>query len=706
MRRVFTALLALPALAVLAAGMLSAQQKAAYEKKATREATIIATLKANGLPNLEGKWYYIGPFDNAEKQGFATVYPPEREIDLKKTYKGKGGVEAAWHEFKDFKLAGMNNLARFEKQHNVDSCIYVYHEFEVKEAVELPLSLGSDDTITVWHNNAKILAEDVYRPAAPNQEQVVLKLKPGKNTLLIKVCQGTGDWQLYIHPELTPGLFKAVGQQLAKDFAPGGTAIAKGKAPKASPEAAHYRIVTLPLPKDCVMEVGGLAFRDDGKLVACTRRGEVWLVENPASEELSQVKFKLFAFGLHEALGLHIDKTGIYTVQRPELTKLVPAKDDPDRIAEFVTICDKWGCSGDYHEFAFGLPRDKDGNFFITLNVGFGGGNASRSPYRGWCIKVTPKGDMIPWACGLRSPNGARISPDGDLFYCDNQGEWVATCKMHQIKQGEWYGHPVGLRWVPDSPFAGKIPTKYASGMLYDGQKGQGGVEGMPPFTQPCIWFPYGRCGQSTSEPIWDTTAGKFGPFTGQCIVGDQTTAELFRIDLQKMPSGRFQGALFPFRSGFECGVNRLVYGPDGSLYVGMTNRGWGSRGGKPYGLQRLVYTGLVPFEMHTMKLTKDGFDLTFTKPLDAAAAEKAASFSLISFTHNYGGAYGAPEVDRRAEKIEAVTVSADKTKVSLKVTGFRPGRIYELHADGVRDGDNAPLLHPVGYYTLNEVLQ
>src|SRR5262249_46645569 len=170
----------------------------------------------------------------------------------------------------------------------------------------------------------------------------------------------------------------------------------------------------------------------------------------------------------------------------------------------------------------------------------------------------------------------------------------------------------------------------------------------------------------------------------GEGFVGDQTKSMIMRVYLEKV-NGRYQGACFPFRSGFECGVNRLVYGPDGSLYVGMTNRGWGSRGGKPYGLQRLVYTGLVPFEMHTMKLTKDGFDLTFTKPLDAAAAEKAASFSLISFTHNYGGAYGAPEVDRRAEKIEAVTVSADKMRVSLKVTGFRPGRIYELHADGVR---------------------
>ena len=150
----------------------------------------------------------------------------------------------------------------------------------------------------------------------------------------------------------------------------------------------------------------------------------------------------------------------------------------------------------------------------------------------------------------------------------------------------------------------------------------------MPQLTPPCIWFPYGRMGQSASEPRWDTTGGKFGPFAGQCFVGDQTKSIVMRVYLEKI-NGRYQGACFPFRSGFECGVNRLVFGPDGSLYVGMTNRGWGSLGGKPYGLQRLVYTGVLPFEIHEMKLTKDGFDLTFTKPLDAATAEKLESYSL-----------------------------------------------------------------------------
>jgi len=481
--------------------------------------------------------------------------------------------------------------------------------------------------------------------------------------------------------------------------------VATGISAAPKDESRHYKIITIPVPKDIVLEVGGLAVRPDGKLLACTRRGEVWLIDGMDSEDPSAVKFKLFATGLHEALGLCMDGKNVYVCQRPELTRLVDRKGD-DVADEYTTICDKWGVSGDYHEFAFGPARDKKGNFFITLNVGFGGGHQSKAPWRGWCVKITPDGKLYPYATGLRSPNGINFSPEGDLFYCDNQGEWVATNKMHHIREGDYFGHPAGLRWVKQSPFAGKLEESYPSGMLYDGQRGQkSNVQGMPFHSPPCIWFPYGRMGQSASEPIWDTTAGKFGPFAGQCLVGDQTKSMVMRVYLEKI-NGRYQGACFPFRSGFECGINRLAFGPDGSLYAGMTNRGWGSVGGKPYGLQRLVYTGVEPFEILAMKLTPAGFDLTFTKPVKPETANKPTAYSLQSFTYNYWSTYGSPEVDRKAEKIKAVQVAPDGKLVSLSVDGLHRGRVYELNLTGITAADDVPVLHPEAYYTLNEIPQ
>src|SRR5262249_41134514 len=195
----------------------------------------------------------------------------------------------------------------------------------------------------------------------------------------------------------------------------------------------------------------------------------------------------------------------------------------------------------------------------------------------------------------------------------------------------------------------------------------------------------------------------KFGPFAGQCFVGDQTRSMVMRVALEKI-DGHYQGACFPFRSGFQSGINRLAFAPDGSLYAGQTDRGWGSIGGKSYGLQRVGFSGVVPFEIHSMNLTKDGFDLTFTKPLDPATAEQLANYSLLSFTYHYWSTYGSPEVDRRAEKIESVKLAPDRRRVSLTANGLRKGRVYELHLQGIKSAAGDLVLHPEGYYTLNEL--
>ncbi len=666
-----------------------------YVKKSTRTATILASLRASGLPNLEGTWQWIGPFDNPSEDAFHLSYPPEKEIDLTKNYAGKRGL-VSWHKFDGFALGKVVNLAVYEPHNN--TFIYLYHEFTSPKEMTLPVSLGSDDSIAIWLNGKKVLENNALRAAEADQDEVDLKLQAGKNQLLVRVGNLDGEFAVYVCPQF-PDFFEAkFPRRLVKDFpehAPSGSATLL------QAEARHYRIVTLPLPKEIVLEVGGLAFRGD-TLLACTRRGEIWAISRPDWEDPRQVEYKLLAGGLHEALGLHVEGKDVYVVQRPELTKLVD-RDGDGAADHFQTICDKWGVSGDYHEFAFGPARDKEGNFFVTLNVGFGGGHQSKSPWRGWCVKITPTGELIPWATGLRSPNGVNFSPDGDLFYCDNQGEWVATNKMHHIRPGEFYGHQAGLRWVSQSPFVKTLSPKHPYGMLMDGQSGPSGVSGMPTFTPPCIWFPYGRMGQSAAEPRWDTTGGKFGPFAGQCFVGDQTRSNILRVALEKV-NGKYQGACFPFRNGFQCGINRLVFGPDGSLYAGQTNRGWGSVGGKPYGLQRLVYTGIVPMEVLTMKLTKAGFDLTFTKPVDRASARQMAAYSLQSFTYNYWQTYGSPEEDRKAEKIESVQIASDGRTVSLTAGGLRRGRVYELHLNGLRSTDGDAVLHPEAYYTLNEL--
>jgi hypothetical protein len=686
-----------------------------YVKKSNRADTIRATLASFGLPNLEGTWYYIGPFENDERSGFDHVYPPEKAVDLKATYPAKGGQKAAWKTFPGFKPGTIVDLAKLFPNDKQNAVVYLYHSFESSKAFKLRLSLGSDDTLSVFFNGKRLLHEPYVRPAAADQDFVDVSVKEGKNELLIKICQDAGGWEAYVNPAELPSIVpEGVRKQLEREFPASVTATAPSFN---TAEATYYKLSTIPLPPDCILEVGGLAFRPDGKLLACTRRGEVWLIDNPTSDSLSEVKLTKFASGLHEALGLYVqDNNTVFAVQRPELTKLV-AKSADGAASEYITVCDKWGVSGDYHEFAFGPARDKDGNFFVTLNVGFGGGHQAKAAWRGWCVKVSPDGKMEPWAYGLRSPNGINFAPDGELFYADNQGEWVATNKLHHLKKGQFYGHQAGLRWVKDSPFADK-PDKVASGMWYDGTvPSQSKWEDLskfvpwvapkpvyPDLDPPCIWFPYGRMGQSVSEPVWDTTAGKFGPFAGQCFVGDQTKSIVMRVALEKV-NGVYQGACFPFRSGLQCGVNRLAFAPDGSLMVGQTNRGWGSLGGKPYGLQRIAFDGKDPFEIHHIAITRDGFDLVFTKPINPkSVVEKPVSVS--SFTYVYYGNYGCPETDTRYESVGNPRLSNDGKTLSVSVGGRKKGRIYEIRLDGLASTDGEKVLHPEAYYTVNELVK
>src|SRR2546421_5055128 len=139
--------------------------------------------------------------------------------------------------------------------------------------------------------------------------------------------------------------------------------------------------------------------------------------------------------------------------------------------------------------------------------------------------------------------------------------------------------------------------------------------------------------GQSASGIECDLSGGKFGPFEKQLFVGDQTHSTVMRVFLEKLPNGRYQGACFPFRAGFGSGVVPVRFGKDGSLFVGGTNRGWGSRGPKMFAIERLGGAGEVPVEIHEMKARAGGLGLAFTKTGGAGSAGKGASYAPKTFT-------------------------------------------------------------------------
>jgi len=144
----------------------------------------------------------------------------------------------------------------------------------------------------------------------------------------------------------------------------------------------------------------------------------------------------------------------------------------------------------------------------------------------------------------------------------------------------------------------------------------------------------------------------------------------------------------------------RVAWGKDGSLFCGETNRGWGSLGPKSAGLERLVWTGEVPFEILAMRATVDGFELEFTQAVDPQTAANPASYEFESYTYLLHDTYGSDEVEKQQLRVSSVKVAPDGKSVRLVLDGRRAGYVHELRAK-LRSAKGEPLLHDAAYYTL-----
>ncbi|MFN3486478.1 MAG: hypothetical protein ACK44W_13500, partial [Planctomycetota bacterium] len=524
------------------------------------------------------------------------------------------------------------------------------------------VTIGTERDWDCWVNGEPVsLATHKSTHLLPSKRlDFRLPLRKGANHLLLEI---RGPSELFFSlSRLSPELRIELERRLDADF------------PTPATEQYYYRLETLRLPPGLILEVGGMMFARDGTLLVCTRRGEVWRMKDG--------QWSLFASGLHEPLGLWAeDPADVAVVQRTELTRLRDTDGD-GRADLYEALSRGWQPVARPTAYAFGPVRDAEGNFWgATAAQG-----AREGKYLGWCFKVTPSGEFHPWASGLRTPNGLGFDREGELFATDNQGEYVGTSALVHLRKGAFYGHPHSL--ASDPEFGNR--TASLSLEELDARR-----------TLPAVQFPHGILGRSPSQPLCDTTRGAFGPFEGQFFVGDQSSCILSRVALEKV-DGVYQGACFPFRAGFQSGNNRLAWGPDGSLWIGQTDRGFGAVGGRPFGLERVTWTGRVPFEIHEVRARSDGFELHFTRPAARSEAGRAEAYSVQRYHYLYHATYGSPQVDVTPVAVREARVSEDGRRVTLVLGELVERRIYEIHVRGVRAGDGAPLLHAEAYYTLN----
>ncbi|MGB8170582.1 MAG: hypothetical protein WCF18_23970 [Chthoniobacteraceae bacterium] len=141
------------------------------------------------------QWCVIGPFDNTERKGFDTVFPPEKEIALQSSYPGKE-KQVGWVNFEskdDYGKIDLNKPLGMLKE----ATAYAVANFESPTERDAELRLGCKNAWKVWLNGELLFGRDEYhRGQQMDQYKLKCRLRKGINTVLVKACQNEQkeDW--------------------------------------------------------------------------------------------------------------------------------------------------------------------------------------------------------------------------------------------------------------------------------------------------------------------------------------------------------------------------------------------------------------------------------------------------------------------------------------------------------------------------------
>ncbi|MDB5306105.1 MAG: Cytochrome c [Gemmataceae bacterium] len=549
-------------------------------------------------------------------------------------------------------------------------------------------TVGVQDTLRLVTDRAgRRLTREVHLTGLPKGIAVELGsrvLASGKTTVVASVGDAQFNSTDQVHTaKITPNAERTAAVMVRYDLPPArpapawdGKAITFADAAEGSLVRPGYRAIAYPRPKtisgeDRIMPAAVAVRPRDGQVfVASLKTGELFALRDPTGDG-RDARFENYGRGLYQdALSMLAEDDGLYVLHRRNLTKIADSSrtSPADRFDRVLAL--PHGVA-DTYDMAYGLVHDKLGRFVLS----YAPYANTTMPGSGGVLRLSPGKPPEEVAFGLRNPLGWCAGPGGEVFFTDNQGDWVATNKLCHVDEGRFYGWPNRAQKQHTTKPAGK----------------------------PTVWVPYGWA-RSINGVAYDNTGGKFGPFAGQFFMAElMFGGAIVRANVEQV-NGVYQGACFPFWGKGLLGPVSLAFDPRGRLYVGgITEPGWMAQPdrGALFGID---FTGKMPFEMQSIHARPGGFRVVFTAPVDAATAGNPASYRLEQYRYEYTGAYGSPELDRTAVKVERVRVAADGLSAELTTAPLVTDRVYLITAAGVRSAAGETLVHPTGAYTLNEI--
>lgn len=456
------------------------------------------------------------------------------------------------------------------------------------------------------------------------------------------------------------------------------------KAVMGSKEEGAFTVDQLTIPSEnpwkSFIRLMDVDFFSDGRAVVVSLSGDVWLVEG-IKEELETLKWHRFATGLFQPSGVKVVDDQVYVIGRDQITRLHDL--NSDGFADYYeNFNNELMASTNFHAFTLNLETDSEGNFYFAKSTPWppyisGQGttrNAEITPHHGVLFKLSPDGEELEIiASGLRNPNGMDVSPEGEIIYSDNEGNWVPTSKVHRIKRGAFHGF-VPSAHQTDSPDS---------------------------FELPIVWTPH-YMDNSPAKPMFITSDHWPEELHDNLLLASYGRANLSLI-LKEEVDGVWQGAHLNLPLMFKSGLERGRFHKDGHLYIaGMTS--WQSIGEDWGSFHRVRYTGQplnIPIAINTKA---GGIELRFSQKLDPEVATNSENFQLQKWTYPWTSQYGSRgrvySIDNPGEtkpdpvKVDSIRLSADGKSVFLEIPALKPGAVstYLGKLEGLPDMIEASL--------------
>lgn len=411
-------------------------------------------------------------------------------------------------------------------------------------------------------------------------------------------------------------------------------------------------------PWQCQLRFTGFDFFPEaGRAAICTWDGDVWIVDGfgatvgsdaPVDQSLP-LRWQRIASGLFQPLGLKIVDGRIFVTCRDQIVVLHDLNGDGETDF-YENFNNDHQVTEHFHEFAMGLQTDRDGNFYYAKSARHA--LPAIVPQHGTLLRVSNDGSRTDiLATGFRAANGVCVNPDGSFVVTDQEGHWNPKNRINWVRPGGFYGNMFGYHDVTDTSDSA--------------------------MEQPLCWIT-NSFDRSPAELLWvpDDT---WGPLRGSLLNLSYGYGKVYVVPFETVDNQKQGGMCALPIPSFPTGIIRGRFqNSDGQLYLcGMY--AWAGNQTEPGGFYRLRFTGKPPQLPIGLSARRSGIDITFTDPLEPAAASNVENFAVKSWSLKRTANYGSDHYDEQSLNVTGASLSDDRRTVHLEIPSIQPTWCMEI---------------------------